>query len=54
MNGIIKTTEYNKSVKNLASGSFLEALGTWIEKYGFIPVMLKHYEKKVIEMKEFD
>lgn len=54
VNGIIKTTEYNKSVKNLASGSFLEALGTWIEKYGFIPVMLKHYEKKVIEMKEFD
>lgn len=28
VNGIIKTAEYNKSVKNLASGSFLEALTT--------------------------
>lgn len=46
VNKIIKTSDYNKQVKNLASGAFLEALGTWFEEKGFIPVMLKHYEKK--------
>ena len=54
VNGIIKTAEYNKSVKNLASGSFLEALTTWIETRGFIPVLLKHYERKNIEMRGYD
>jgi hypothetical protein len=53
-NGIIKTSEYNKKVKGLASGSFLEALATWTEERGFIPVMLKHYERKNIEMKGYD
>ena len=54
INGIIKTSEYNKRVKKLASGAFLTALGEWIAEKGFIPVMLKHYERKSIEMKEFD
>jgi len=53
VNGIIKTSEYNKRVKGLASGAFLNALGEWIADKGFIPVMLKHYERKnEIEMKK--
>lgn len=55
INGIIKTSDYNKQVKLLASGSFVEALATWMSEKGFIPVMLKHYERKSeIEMKNFE
>lgn len=55
VNGLVKTSDYNKKVKSLASGSFLEALSTWTEERGFIPVMLKHYERKSeIGMKDFD
>ena len=54
--GMIKTAEYNQQVKNLASGSFIEALGKWIETYGYIPVRINHYERKSLEIenKEFD
>ncbi len=53
--GLIKTAEYNKKIKALTSGSYLEALGHWMEEKGYIPVMLNHYERKPeIEMKNFD
>lgn len=54
-NGVIKASEYNKKIRTLTSGSYLEALKTWMEEKGFIPVMLKHYERKnEIEMEGFD
>ncbi len=53
--GLIKTAEYNRKIKALTSGSYLEALGHWMEEKGYIPVMLNHYERKPeIEMKNFD
>ena len=48
-NGLIKTNDYNSQVKCLASSNFIEALGSWIEKYGFIPVRINHYIRKDLE-----
>jgi hypothetical protein len=50
----ISVSEYTKELRGLTSGAYATALIKWMEAYGFIPVMISHYEKKGLEFKEVE
>ena len=55
--GAISNSEYVREVKTYASSAYATALFNWMQEYGFIPVLINHYEKKGIEFnneEEFD
>ena len=47
--GALSGNEYTKELKKYASSAYATALFDWMQEYGFIPVLINHYEKKGIE-----
>ena len=50
--GVIDGNEYAQEMKKFASSAYATALFEWMQKYGFVPVMINHYERKGIEFEE--
>ena len=46
--GFIKQREFEDKMVKIAGSGFVSALGEWIMTYGYIPVLINHYEKKEI------
>ena len=44
----IKQGEFEDKMVKIAGSGFVSALGEWIMTYGYIPVLINHYEKKEI------
>lgn len=44
--GFIKQKEFEDKMVKIAGSGFVSALGEWIMTYGYIPVLINHYELK--------
>lgn len=44
--GLIRQREFEDEMTKIAGSGFVSALGEWIMTYGYIPVLINHYELK--------